>query len=60
MSLLLIQDIRISNAFSATYLDTVNTKDIQSNENFGKLRQIEGFSTIPSNTIYVNTADTRY
>ena len=63
---------RISNAFNAMYVDTVNTKHLYTFlpitflifnrfsicKKFWKA-ETEGFSTI-SNTIYVNTVDTRH
>ena len=62
---------RISNAFSAIYVDTVDTKHIHTFlpitflifnrfsicKKFWKA-EIKGFSAIPSNTIYVDTVDT--
>ena len=64
---------RISNAFNAMYIDTVNTKDIYTflpitflifnwfsiHKKFWKA-ETKGFSTIPSNTIYVDTVNTRH
>ena len=64
---------RISNAFNAMYVDTVNTKHIYTflpitflifnqfsiRKKFWKAETM-GFSTIPSNTIYVDTIDTRH
>ena len=64
---------RISNAFNAIYVDTVDTKHIHTFlpitflifnrfsicKKFWKA-ETYGFSTIPSNTIYVNTVDTRH
>ena len=64
--------ISISNAFNAMYVDTVKTKHIHTflpitflifNEfsickKFWKA-ETQGFSNIPSNTIYVDTLDTR-
>ena len=64
--------ISISNAFNAMYVDTVDTKHIHTflpitflifngfsiRKKFWKA-ETQGFSTIPSNTIYVNTVDTR-
>ena len=63
--------IRISNAFNAIYVDTVDTKHIHTFlpitflifNWFSICKKIwkaetEGFSTIPSNTIYVDTVDT--
>ena len=63
---------RISNAFNAMYVNTVDTKHIYTFlpitfltfnwfsicKNFWKA-ETEGFSTIPWNTIYVDTVDTR-
>ena len=64
---------RISNAFNAIYVDTVDTKHIHTFlpitvlivnwfsicKKFWKA-ETKGFSTIPSNTIYVDTANTRH
>ena len=64
---------RISNAFNAMYVDTVDTKHIYTflpitflifnrfsiRKKFWKAETV-GFSTIPSNTIYVDTVDTRH
>ena len=64
---------RISNAFNAMYVDTVNTKHLYTflpitflifnqfsiRKMFWKAETV-GFSTIPSNTIYVDTVDTRH
>ena len=64
---------RISNAFNAMYVDTVDTKHIYTFlpitflifnqfsicKKFWKA-ETGGFSTIPSNTIYVDTVDTRH
>ena len=63
---------RISNAFNAMYVDTVDTKHLYTflpitflifkqfsiRKKFWKAETV-GFSTIPSNTIYVDTVDTR-
>ena len=63
--------IRISNAFNAIYVDTVDTKHIHTflpitflifnrfsiRKKFWKA-ETYGFSTTPSNTIYVDTVDT--
>ena len=65
--------ISISNAFNAIYVNTVDTKLIHTFlpitflifNGFSickKFRKAEtqGFSTVPSNTIYVDTVDTRH
>ena len=72
MSTLSTLGISISNAFNAIYVDTVNTKHIHTflpitflifngfsiRKKFWKA-ETQGFSTIPSNTIYVDTVDAR-
>ena len=64
---------RISNAFNAMYVDTVDTKHLYTflpitflifnrfsiRKKFWRAETV-GFSTIPSNTIYVDTVDTRH
>ena len=73
MSTLLTLGISISNAFNAIYVKAANTKCIHTflpitflifnrfsiRKKFWKA-ETEGFSTIPSNTIYVDTVDTSY
>ena len=72
MLTLLTLGISISNAFNAIYVKAVNTKHIHTflsitflifnqfsiQEMFQKA-EIQGFSTIPSNSIYVDTVNTR-
>ena len=72
MSTLSTLGISISNEFNAIYVDTVDTNDIHiCAHNFlifngfsirKKFQKAEtwGFSTIPSNIIYVDTVDTRH
>ena len=69
---LLTQD-KMSNAFNAMYVNTVDTEHIYTflpitflifnrfsiSKEFWKA-ETEGFSTIPSNTIYVDTVYTRH
>ena len=72
MSILSTLGISISNAFNTIFVEAVNTKHIHIFlpikflifnrfsicKKFWKA-ETEGFSTIPSNTIYVHTVDTR-
>ena len=72
MSTLSTLGISISNVFNAMYVDTVDTNDIHiCAHNFLNINWIfnlqkvleaetQGFSMIPSNTIYVDTVDTRH
>ena len=69
----MLHKTRISNAFNAMYVNTVDTKHIYTflpitflifnqfsiHKNFWKAETV-GFSTIPSNTIYVETVDTKH
>ena len=72
MSTLLTLGISISNAFNAMYVNTLDTKHLYTflpitflifkqfsiRKKFWKAETM-GFSTIPSNAIYVETVDTR-
>ena len=72
MLILLIQDIRISNAFNAIFVDTVDRNDIHNfAHNFLNILPIfnlikfwkaeaEGFATISSNTTYLDTVNRRH
>ena len=72
MSTLFRQRIKVCNVFNAMYVDTVDTKtythisahnflNIQPIVNLKKFWKAEtqSFSTIPSNTIYIDTVDAR-